>query len=1307
MGIENRPYVGTWRLNAQEVYRHTPDAMVYFNGDTAIPGCPTCGGRIDLQPYITSVSVDPSVNPIATASISMQIPKHFGDTIFRDNNLLLRTGLEVHIYMRGYFPVKGMYAGVTPQESGGVNIQNAVMNPYYLVFHGVVTSVSADYSGGEHTVSMSCADLLHFWQYQRMSTNASLFGARPNNSKVRLSLVGHNFDSMSPFGIIYTLFRDTMGAAGGVEFALGNETTAAANSSALGESLFSLSLLYWQKRFSQSLTKLRIFGADGTLYNEFQQAYLASQTSRELGDLPAQNLSDRTSAQAPSFEPFLHNIAASIPQDSLLDAAVSEDDAAEGGTGVNVAELQAFATDISNWGQVNLFESSYETKLELANAVTEVTGYEFYQDVTGDIVFKPPFYNLDTSSSRVYVIKPIDIIQFSIEEKEPEATVMKVTGSWFQNIKGTGVEGEWGTRAEYIDYKMVAKYGWRQQTFETSYYTDPRAMYFAAINRLDLHNVDVESASCTIPTRPELRPGYPVYIEHLDCFYYLQGMSHAVNFGGQSTTTLQLVGKRAKFYAPGKAPEDGTRPSIGDIDLSNTFLPALPLQVKANDESYKLQGFPNVVMALDPELLNPLFSIAGINLNDLTTETGLRTLIRSAIMSNLPVIQIGDEASADEKTRLLNEGPYKIQVGDAEWVDFGFQDLLQQVRDVRAAAVALDDPKADQEQLAKNRAQALDNAKGIIAVVTAVQSQMSKSIPEGDSSAAYLELLNDYKSKFNPGQDTPGYYRYYSASHPNPEQQGQKQLERDPTTGQLRTGALTDASEGGDITVFGFSDGLSEGAAMNPKVPVRAGLPIMRPGTKEAIPTPTHQIRALSFARHDVTVTTTKHVATGRVSFSFCQSTLSKAIKVKYAQALGSTAALDRSVEDVFKSSFDSDLFVIQGLIPSEWVSQVAAPTFVGILGDRATAKFEATKTVDGKEVAVIAGSTLSEKVNTVAALLGDGLAQYTAEVFVVWQQSVAAQYGPEGGANLTDDPVAKASAYSEVHATLSEVNQRVVPDQGVLGGLTSQSVQRAVTSVGPAPYYSPVFPVSDERGYQVVGNHRYGRGLSIEPGGSLERLNATTTSQIANLSLDTVDELVATFDAEGDVSKALGTISIEGRAEIASALDITTEDLLSADGPSIFQRQFAAYFASSRQSTQKTTVTNTAYNLERLGQHVMSQDVCPCKGAEADLKLLAWAEGADPKFLQVEQPDELTEWASSQMVAASVPWAASQQGLRGAALDLKSPSIVGTTAGSVIASGSNLGDVLTAPAQRAGEQITAAARRAAAIEFLPEDEEG
>lgn len=1323
MSIEDRPYIGTWRLNNQQVYRHTPDALVYINGDTALPGCPTCGGRIDLQPFITSVSVDPSVNPIATGNIALQIPRQYGDTLYRDGRFLLEPGLEVHVYMRGYFAVKGMYANVTLEQSGGVDVTKAAMFPYYLVFHGIVTEVSHEYSGGEHTASLSCADLLHFWQYQRMSTNASLFGARPHNSKVRMSLVGHNFDSMSPFGIIYTLFRDTMGAAGGVEFALGNETTADANSTALGESLFSMSLLYWQKRFQQTITKLRLYGADGTLYNSFQQAYLAGLTERGNADLPTLLSADKGTTSAQEFDPFWgHQLAKSIESGSIVEGAVSEEDSATGGAGVNITQMQAFASDISNWGQVNLFESSYETKLELANAVTEVTGFEFFQDVDGDIVYKPPFYNLDTSSSRVYRIEPLDIISFNVKEGEPEATVIKGTGSWFQNMKGTGLEGEWGTRAEYMDYRMIAKFGWRQQTFETTYFTDPRAIYYSAINRLDLHNITVNSADCTIPLRPELRPGYPVYVRHLDCFYYLQSFSHAFSYGGQCTTSLQLVAKRAKFHAPGIRPEDGRKPSINDIDLSNTFLPQLPLEVEGNEQVWKLQGFPNVVMALDPELLNPLFSIVGVNLNDLTTEQGLRTLIKAAMFGNPPVITLHEtdtSSTVDIRARMF-EGPYKILAGPGEQdaVIADFSTLQAELRELRKAQLeitgATDLTAAQRDEQQK---QALQNASNIVALVTACQTKLAKSVPEGDTSAAYLELLNDYKSKFNPGSDMPGYYRYYSSSHPDPDQQGQRQIDIDKESGQLVSGALESSGEGGAVTCFGFSAGATDGAKTIPNVTVQAGLPIMKPGTREAIPTPTMEIHTLSFAQHTLPKDKTKHVCTGVKFFSFNEATFSGAVNLRYYNiAIGKEATLDSVVRDLFEEAFSVDTGLLLQNLPSDYTSQVETPVFDDVVGGTEVAdsalggSVEATRS-DGRtyQKVTIQGFDLDEKLTFIAGEIGSALSAWAGAIFAVWQRALENEYGPEGGiplnvgehpteAQVSEASQAKTAAYADLHMRWSLTEGIMAQKLLVEGTGNSRPAQTAVTRESTVSYFSPVFPVSDGRGYEVIGSYRYGRGLSIEPGGNFQRLNQVYNEDFDQLSVATVEELVQAITAQGDNSKVLGTISATARAELAAQMDITTDDLLTQTGEDLFGRQFAAYLANSKQSTQKTAAINVAYNLERLGQHAR-QGICECKGAEADLKLLAFSEDADPMYLEVEQPDKVSEWLSSQMVAASMPWKAAQDAMRGTVLDLNSASIVDAVSG---AFGSN--KALQSSIDQTGAQLAGAGQEFGNV-LNPEDE--
>jgi len=273
---------------------------------------------------------------------------------------------------------------------------------------------------------------------------------------------------------------------------------------------------------------------------------------------------------------------------------------------------------------VNLFESTYESKLDIATSVTGVTGYEFYQDVDGDLVFKPPLFNLDTSSSRVYRIEPIDIISISFTETEPEATYIIIKGGAFQNTRGLVDESEWGTRSTYVDYKLVAQYGWRESSIESTYYNNAKSAFFFGISQLDRINAGVNACSITIPLRPEIRPGYPVYIPHIDCYYYVQSISHAFNFGGQCTTTLSLTARRRKFIPPGDNSGASVGADLPQVQLDKTNMSPRPLQVLDNSGIPRLIGFPNVVMALDPMHINPMFYSYGFGAEsrNLTATTG-------------------------------------------------------------------------------------------------------------------------------------------------------------------------------------------------------------------------------------------------------------------------------------------------------------------------------------------------------------------------------------------------------------------------------------------------------------------------------------------------------------------------------------------------------------------------------------------------------------------------------------------------------------------------------------------------------------
>jgi hypothetical protein len=356
---------------------------------------------------------------------------------------------------------------------------------------------------------------------------------------------------------------------------------------------------------------------------------------------------------------------------------------------------------------VNLWQSTYQTKMDIAQKVCEITGYELYQDVDGDIVFKPPFYNLDTSTNRYYRLEDIDIISANFQEKEPNATYITVNGTWFKGITEIVPNAD-ATRKRgfFADYKLIAQFGWRPATLDITYTTDPKVLFYIGVARMDLLNVDVNSASITIPIRSELRPGYPVYIPFVDSYYYIQQMSHSFQYGGTCTTSLTLTCRRRKFHAPGfLKPANPGDSAIDLIRLDRPDLPNRPLIGHTNGLS-RYVGFPNVVMALDPTKFNPNYSVVGVGFDYLNTvedvDLFFSMLQRDALLLHPNILRLPPEyLDADGRVKAnttLDPQEFILDMGNGKEKRFSLQDL-------RGAFPGLQEHRekfsANQEQLNK------------------------------------------------------------------------------------------------------------------------------------------------------------------------------------------------------------------------------------------------------------------------------------------------------------------------------------------------------------------------------------------------------------------------------------------------------------------------------------------------------------------------------------------------------------------------------------------------------------------------------
>jgi hypothetical protein len=890
----SRPYGGTWRPNRRGLVQYTPDCLVFINGDIELSTMQATRKKVPLQPFITQVSVDSSIEAGgASASISMSIPMNFASEYFREGESVLMPGLEVHIYMRGFHPVPGVASMETDPATAaelagivkelGADPKKLAVRPWYHCFHGVTISSTHSYSGGMYEAGLECAGMLHFWQFMDMSTNASLFGSRPKGSQLKMSLVGHNYTNMSPFSIIYSLYRDTAGAAGAVAWALSSSSNTSGMNADGDFSLFEATSLYWQKRFASKMYGLRMFGANGEMFTTAQAAIIGRMSSSQLsrtalaaykaqsrakstpkdpakaqGQTPARFLAPGQEAVAPKWTVSSATMSAGKAKNTTVTGkdtkvvdmsdTVAQRRASEGsGVAVATHQLKAYVTDISQYGNIQLFESSYESKLDIALAASSACGYEFYQDVDGDLVFKPPLYNLDTSGSTAYRVRPLDVISISFTNSEPSATYCTVKGEAFQNTNGLGLTGEFGVRGQYIDYRLVAKYGWRPGDLDASFYSSGRAAFWAAVVQLDRINSSMHGCSLTIPMRPELRPGFPIYIEHIDCFYYITSMSHTFSFGGQCTTTLVLTSRRRKWVPPG----DPNKAGIEGVTLDKPFYPPKPLYtVDPSGQQIVGVGFPNVVMALDPNRTDPLLWAFGadltnignpntlINMLSLLQEEGL---VFKADVSKGDPNSTADFTKADEfdpsaldtlwavhvdKGKAMSAttyeqyfnnngtgGSYATGTDSAQsWTSynggndkephyfvFTWTELMDQatkyLNDLSSLKTTFDkgvedSPNSDKYREDYKKAiadleveimQGKDDSTGASAGRASIWHilEMAKAHTQGGenetasfnprqmSSAGLATLLSDKKASFS-NASTPGYYRYYSSSHPDP-----------------------------------------------------------------------------------------------------------------------------------------------------------------------------------------------------------------------------------------------------------------------------------------------------------------------------------------------------------------------------------------------------------------------------------------------------------------------------------------------------------------------------------------------------------
>jgi len=492
----------------RNVLKLAPDVFVVINGALAsrvISPMEAKGTKdIDIRGGIVSVNVSAAISPPGASRASIEIIAPMYKGLHEDYYISMPNGtrvpffmpmMEVKIYMKGrYLEPEYNY---TPR--------------YYPVFWGMITGVQENYSDGNFTLSISCEDFLCWWKYQKITINpsvqSSFFGGA---TQLRFPSV---FEKMSAWEIIYALFVDNFfiqhrenGAAAYYNFVYPNWSKSAELPDSILPTRDTFGPLtanvieYWNKRFGFDVPN----SEDPVL------------VKNQLANIPLKMYGLRGPI---SFETV---------KNKLLTFLDKKDTDKQDHTDTS-AKLDldfGLLARVQPYGLFDLFgngaEATVFSKIEIATTICEKTFMEFFVDTNGEIVFKPPFYNLDVASGNVpyYRVGPNDVINYNASfDSNSIINYLVVTGPRYQSLSSLEAVGF------HADFASIAKMGIRSEQVSVPYGMNAKQLKMIAAAEMARRNGQAYTGSVSIPLRPEIRLGYPVYLEHIDTFYYVTGIN--------------------------------------------------------------------------------------------------------------------------------------------------------------------------------------------------------------------------------------------------------------------------------------------------------------------------------------------------------------------------------------------------------------------------------------------------------------------------------------------------------------------------------------------------------------------------------------------------------------------------------------------------------------------------------------------------------------------------------------------------------------------------------------------------------------
>jgi hypothetical protein len=506
-----------------------PDVLVFISGNfgTAVVA-PVSGQnqRVDFKDGVQAVSVQNVIDPpgSSTATIEMVTPLY---DIQSNYWIAITQGtvnpqqfyysyfvpmMEVKIFFKGRYLVNGQPA-------------------YYPSFWGFILNVEETFSGGVFKLTLQCADMLHWWTYIQVAYHPSTQSDIVAEHQQGLTVFPSRYLYANAFEIIYSLVKNCDMSNFITPQWLGKSTPLDQILSPLDLRATWFNILsYWNKRFQNLASYLRMYGASGNS--------IVPQISSQVSQ-----------AASTVISPGSQTFDANNPGGASNNNAFTPDIGTLVGYGVddkNYSGRTGILFQFEHMGHLD--QAEYFSRLEIATQIKTLVQYEFYQDVDGCFIFKPPFYNLNTAGVMAYRLEPGELRSYAANINSEEiVTSLEIVSSPFLAIQ----KDDWVNKIAYfVDIDLTNRFGERHKSVPLWYLSgnDMATQWTVAAGQMSFINVKAFNATVVIPGRPEIKLGYPVYIVHKDCFYYPTSINHTFEAGGEFVTSLSLNGQRPRIY---------------------------------------------------------------------------------------------------------------------------------------------------------------------------------------------------------------------------------------------------------------------------------------------------------------------------------------------------------------------------------------------------------------------------------------------------------------------------------------------------------------------------------------------------------------------------------------------------------------------------------------------------------------------------------------------------------------------------------------------------------------------------------------